>query len=56
MNIDNRRLTEIQRLKNAYKKLMAKNQSINEIEDYHHKLEELETEEKEILNRFDVKI
>lgn len=56
MNLDNRRLTEIQQYKNAYQSLMDKSESISEIEDYNQKIRELETEEKEILERCDVKI
>lgn len=56
MNLDNRRLTEIQQYKNAYQSLMDKSESISEIEDYNQKIRELETEEKEILERCDVKL
>ena len=56
MNADNRRLLEIQQYKKAYHSLMDKSQSLSEIEEYNNKIKELETEEKEILERFDVKI
>lgn len=56
MNLDNRRLSEIKLFKNAYQRLMDKSESISEIEDYNHKIKELETEEKEILERCDVRL
>ncbi|MBR3214277.1 MAG: hypothetical protein IKF79_07200 [Methanosphaera sp.] len=56
MNMDNRRLTEIQQYKNAYTRLMDKSETFHEIEEYNRKIQELEAEEKEILSRFDVKI
>lgn len=54
MNMDNRRLTEIQQYKNAYTRLMDKSETFHEIEEYNRKIQELEKEEKEILERCDV--
>ncbi|MBP5421604.1 MAG: hypothetical protein J6Y78_04075 [Paludibacteraceae bacterium] len=56
MNLDNRRLKEIQQYKKAYQDLMDKSLSITDIFDYEEKLQELQEEEKEILARCDVKI
>ena len=56
MNLDNRRLKEIREFKNAYHTLMDKSSAFHEIEEYNCKIKELEKEEKEILERFDVKI
>ena len=55
MNIDNRRLREVQRQINAYKTLMdCSDSNINERLIYQGKIESLEREEKEILERYDV--
>ena len=54
MNMDNQRLLEIQREKQAYSKLLAKADTISDCLTYRNKLDELETEETEILKRFDV--
>lgn len=56
MNLDNRRLMEIQEFKQEYAKLMANSRSIDEILNYQIKFEELEKEEKGILGRCDVRI
>lgn len=56
MNMDNRRLIEIQQYKKAYQNLMDASETFHEIEEYNRKIQELEEEEKEILSRFDVKI
>ena len=56
MNIDNRRLREIQRQIQAYKTLVDCSTSIHESLVYQGKLEALEREEKEILARYDVKV
>lgn len=54
LNIDNRRLREIQRQIKAYKTLIECSESIEESLIYQGKLEALEKEEKEILERYDV--
>ena len=54
MNKDNQRLLEIKQYKNAYYKLMDKAETLTDILEYKSKIDELETEEKEILERFDV--
>ena len=55
MNIDNRRLREIQRQIKAYKTLMdCPDADINERLIYQGKIEALEREEKDILKRYDV--
>ena len=54
MNKDNQRLLEIKQYKNAYYKLMDKAETLTDILEYQSKIDELETEEKEILERFDV--
>lgn len=56
MNIDNRRLTEIQREKRLFQSLLDKADTITDCLTYKGKLEILENEEKEILERCDVKI
>ena len=57
MNIDNRRLREIQREIKAYKTLLeCEDANINERLIYQGKIESLEREEKEILARYDVKV
>ena len=53
MNIDNRRLKEIQRQLKAYHTLLEFS-DISESLMYQSKIEELEKEEKEILKRCDV--
>ena len=54
MNIDNRRLREIQRQIKAYKTLMdCSDADINERLIYQGKIEALEREEKDILKRYD---
>lgn len=53
MNIDNRRLKEIQRQLKAYHTLLEFS-DISESLIYQSKIEELEKEEKEILKRCDV--
>ena len=55
MNIDNRRLREIQRQIKAYKTLLEFS-DISESLIYQGKIESLEREEKEILARYDVKV
>ena len=55
MNIDNRRLREVQRQIQAYNTLMeCPDSSISERLLYKGKIEALEREEKEILARYDV--
>ena len=55
MNIDNRRLREIQRQIKAYHTIMeCDDADINERLIYQGKIEALEREEKEILQRYDV--
>lgn len=55
MNIDNRRLREIQREIKAYNTLLeCEDANINERLIYQGKIEALEREEKEILARYDV--
>lgn len=54
MNIDNRRLREIQRQIQAYQTLIECSTSIEESLIYQGKLEALQKEEKEILERYDV--
>ena len=54
MNADNQRLREIRRFKEGYQKLMDESETMSEILDYKKKIDELEREEKEILERFDV--
>ena len=54
MNLDNRRLTEIQREKKLFHSLLNKSESISECLTYKEKLDLLEKEEKEILARNDV--
>lgn len=56
MNLDNRRLTEIQKEKKLYKTLLNKAESISDCITYQGRLEVLEDEEKQILKRCDVKI
>ena len=55
MNIDNRRLREVQRQIRAYNTLMeCSDSNINERLIYQGKIEALEKEEAEILARYDV--
>jgi hypothetical protein len=54
MNLDNRRLTEIQREKTLFYKLLNDSESISECLTYRGKLDLLEKEEKDILKRSDV--
>lgn len=54
MNLDNQRLQEIQQLKHAYGLKVLASESKEEVEHYYSKIDELETEEKEILKRNDV--
>ena len=57
MNIDNRRLREVQRQINAYRTLMdCEDADINERLIYQGKIESLEREEKEILERYGVTV
>ena len=56
MNIDNRRLREVQRQIKAYKTLIELDADVGESIVYQGKLEALEREEKEILKRYDVKV
>ena len=56
MNMDNRRLKEIQEYKMGYQNLMDKSETLGDILDYNEKIKELEKEEKEILERCDVRI
>ena len=56
MNIDNRRLREIQREKRVYEDLLDKSETINDCLIYQGKIDCLAREEKEILERCDVKI
>ena len=57
MNIDNRRLREIQREIKAYTTLLeCEDANINERLIYQGKIESLEREEKDILQRYDVKV
>jgi len=55
MNIDNRRLREVQRQLKAYRTLLEF-ADISESLIYQGKIESLEREEKEILKRYDVKV
>ena len=54
MNIDNRRLREVQRQIKAYHTLIDSDADIQERLIYQGKIEALEREEKEILKRYDV--
>ena len=54
MNIDNRRLREIQREKKVYADRLEKSETISDSLLYQGKLESLEREEKDILARYDV--
>ncbi len=54
MNIDNRRLREVQSELKAYHKLLNETDSIHDSLVYQGKIESLEREEKQILERCDV--
>ena len=54
MNQDNKRLKEIQLLKKGYESKMLKAPTMTEAFEYQDKWNELDSEEKEILKRFDV--
>ena len=54
MNLDNRRLLEIQKEKKLFKSLLDNSDTISDCLTYQSKLELLENEEKEILKRSDV--
>ena len=56
MNIDNQRLREIQLFKNTYGNELIKAESIEDCLIIQSKIDELETEEKEILRRCDVEV
>lgn len=54
MNLDNRRLLEIQKEKKLFKSLLDQADTISDCLAYQGKLELLENEEKDILQRCDV--
>ena len=54
MNLDNRRLREIQTEKKAYQTLLNESESISDCLIYKGKIESLTREEKDILERYDV--
>ena len=54
MNLDNRRLKEVQREKQAYQRLLDQSDSISDCLIYQGKIECLNREEKQILERYDV--
>ncbi len=54
MNQDNKRLKEIQLLKKGYESKMLEAPTMGEAFEYQGKWKELDSEEKEILKRFDV--
>jgi len=56
MNLDNRRLLEIQKEKRLFKSLLDKADTISDCLTYQGKLDILENEEKDILKRCDVEI
>ena len=56
MNLDNRRLTEIQRQKQLFISLLNEADTISDCLTYKGKLDILEKEEKEILDRCGVEI
>lgn len=56
MNISNRRLTELQREKAMYQDSLRKADNIADSLIYQGKIDSLEKEEKEILERYGVKI
>ena len=53
MNLDNRRLMEIQLLKKGYGLKVLSAETIEEVEHYYNKIDELSNEETEILRRCD---
>jgi len=56
MNINNRRLSEIQREKHFFKQLLDKSETISDCLTYQGKLDMLENEEKEILQKQGVEL
>jgi len=56
MNLDNMRLREIQLLKNGYSKKVLGAESAEEADHYFKMIDDLEKEEKQILERCKVKI
>ena len=56
MNLDETRLKDIQELKHAYGLKVLAAESEEDVEHYYSKIDELQLEEKEILNRCGVKI
>lgn len=56
MNIDNRRLKQIQKEKRLFQTLLDKSETLSDILTYQGKLDILEKEEKEILQRGGVNI
>lgn len=54
MNLDNRRLIEIQKEKRLFKSLLEESETNSDCLTYQGKLDMLENEEKEILKRDDV--
>ena len=54
MNLDNRRLKEVQKELIAYRQLLNESESIRDSLIYQGKIEALEREEKQILQRYDV--
>jgi len=56
MNLDETRLRDIQYLKKNYGLMVLAAESEEEVEHYYSKIDELQLEEKEILNRCGVKI
>ena len=54
MNLDNRRLLEIQKEKKLFKVLLDESESVSDCLTYQGKLDLLEKEEKDILERCDV--
>lgn len=56
MNLDNQRLKEIQQLKHGYAMERNNAKSMHEMFKFQDKIDKLEIEEKEILQRYDVVI
>ena len=54
MNQDNRRLRELQMEKKLYQKLLNESEKISDCLIYQGKIDSLEEEEKQILQRYDV--
>ena len=54
LNLDNRRLREIQNEKKAYQHLLDESDTISDCLIYQGKIEALSREEKDILERYDV--